>query len=385
MATLLACQKGPTIHGQLEGATDQTATLYLIDPQNLRSVAATYFGKVIDSATVEADGHFVFTHLPETHEPQLFELALKVPGMAPTFLETENPDQANYMPIIWQSGEDIHITANLAAFQNSFSITSPSAENRALLALRDIYQQGYQKHLAGKQWQVEDGSELLEKEDALLNFQQELMRFADTTSYLLPALVAVRWVSPENLYERVPEFLVNQCEKWAAAKPEHPWVKELCKEADPANLPVLVGDAFPNLDFPLLAGDTVKLHDHLGAKLTLVDLWASWCAPCRKENRDVLVPLCDAYHTQGLQIIGYGLESDADAWQHAVERDGANRWMQASDLEGDAPEFLKQIRVRTIPANFILDKNGVVLAKNLHGEALTAFVKNYFDVGGTVE
>ncbi len=349
----------------------------------MRGVAATYLGKVIDSAKVEADGRFVFAHLPVTQQPIVLELAVKVPGMAPNFLETDNPSRANYMPIIWQSGKTMHITANRENFQKSFIIASPSAENQALLALRDIYQQAYQKHLAGKQWQVEDGSELLEKEDAILNFQQELIHFADTTHYLLPALVAMRWISPENLYERISEFLVSQCEKWATAQPEHPWVTELCKEANPANLPVLVGDEFPNLALPLLAGNTITLHDHLGAKLTIIDLWASWCAPCRKENRDVLVPLWDAYHTQGLQIIAYGLESDADAWQNAVTRNGANRWVQASHLEGDAPPFLQQIRVRTIPANFILDENGVVLAKNLHGDALVDFVKSYLEKGST--
>lgn len=373
----MACQNPAAITGHLDGTAGKPTAIYLINPQNLRGVAAAYFGTVIDSVTVDADGHFAFATLPETQQPQLFELALKVPGMAPNYLETDNPAQANYMPIIWQTGEELHITANAEGFQKSFSITSPSAENRALLALRDIHQQAYQKHLAGKQWQVGDGSELLEKEDARLNFQKELILFADTTRYLMPALVAVRWVSPENLYERVPEFLVNQCEKWAAAQPEHPWVKELCKEANPANLPVLVGDEFPNLALPLLNGDTVLLRDHLGAKLTIIDLWASWCAPCRKENREVLVPLWDAYHAQGLQIIAYGLESDAEAWQKAVERDGANRWLQASHLKGDAPPFLQQIRVRTIPANFILDENRVVLAKNLHVDALVQFLRGY--------
>jgi len=380
-ATEMACQKPAAITGQLTGATGKSTTIYLIDPQNLRGVSATYFGKVIDSAIVQADGSFVFANLPETQQPVLLELAVKVPGMAPNFLETDHPAQANYMPIIWQTGEDVYITANREAFQKSFSIAAPSEENVALLALRDIYQNAYQNNLAGKHWLVEDGSELLKKEDAVLNFQQQLMHFADTTPYLLPALVAVRWVSPENLYERIPEFMVNQCEKWSKAQPEHPWVKELCKEANPANLPVLLGDEFPNLALPLLAGDTIQLLDHLGAKLTIIDLWASWCAPCRKENRDVLVPLWDAYHTQGLQIIAYGLESDADSWKNAIARDGANRWVQASDLAGDAPPFLQQIRVRTIPANFILDENAVVLAKNLHGDALVGFVKGYLEKG----
>ena len=195
----------------------------------------------------------------------------------------------------------------------------------------------------------------------------------------MPALVALRWVSPENNFERVPEFLVSQCNKWQEKQPEHPWVKELCKQCDPSNLPVLLGDVFPNLQLPMLTKDTLALNDLLGKKLTIIDLWASWCAPCRIENRKVLVPIWDAYHDQGLQIVAYGLESDVSTWKTAVEKDGANRWLHASDLQGDDAAFLKKIRVHTIPANFILDDKGVVIAKNIHGKALMDFVKTFME------
>ena len=127
----------------------------------------------------------------------------------------------------------------------------------------------------------------------------------------------------------------------------------------------------------MLTKDTLFLKDQLGKKLTIIDLWASWCAPCRKENREVLVPIWDEYHTQGLQIIAYGLESDASSWREAAERDGANRWLQASDLQGDDALFLKKIRIQTIPANFVLNDKGVVIAKNVHGRDLMNLVKIY--------
>jgi thiol-disulfide isomerase/thioredoxin len=263
----------------------------------------------------------------------------------------------------------------LDEFQNSFSIENPSEINKALLDLRDIKEKAYQTYLAGKHWQIEDGSQLLEKEQAILQYQTKLINYANSTQYLMPALVALRWVSPKNYYERVPEFLVSQCNKWKDEQPDHPWVKQLCKESDPSNLPVLVGNIFPNLKLPMLTKDTISLKEQLGNKLTIIDLWASWCAPCRKENREVLVPIWDEYHEQGLQIVAYGLESDESIWRAAVERDGANRWFHASDLQGDDAPFLKKIRVRTIPANFILDDKGMVIAKNVHGTALMDLVK----------
>ncbi|HEY5688651.1 MAG TPA: TlpA disulfide reductase family protein [Yeosuana sp.] len=374
---LIACHSPIDISGKLEGTEKKNIKMYLIKPENLRQVGASYLGKVIDSAVINSDGRFEFYNLPKTKEPVLLELVLSVSEKAPNYLQTDDLMKSNYMPILWQSGEPLCITAQLDAFQKSFSIEDPSEINKDLLNLRDTSQKAYQTYLAGKHWQIEDGSQLLEKEHAILQYQTKLIQFADNIQYLIPALVALRWVSPENDYERVPEFLVSQCQKWGEKQPDHPWVKQLCKESDISNLPVLVGDVFPNLKLPMITKDTLFLKAQLGKKLTIIDLWASWCAPCRKENREILVPIWNEYHGQGLQIIAYALESDGSTWRAAAQRDGAHRWLQASDLQGDDAPFLKKIRVRTIPANFILDDKGVVIAKNIHGRALMDLVKSY--------
>ncbi|MGB8374513.1 MAG: TlpA disulfide reductase family protein, partial [Salegentibacter sp.] len=332
----------------------------------LQEVAASFFGKVIDSAVVDSGGHFKFHNLPKTKESVLLEIAVQLSGKRPNYLQNDDPVRSNYMPILWQRGESLQITAKVDEFQKSFSLEQPSEINKALLDLRNIKQKAYQTYLEGKHWQIEEGDQLLEKEHAILQYQTELIKFADSIPHLIPAMVALRWVSPVNDYERVPEFLVRQCNKWKQKQPNHPWVKQLCKRSEPSDLPVLVGDVFPNLKLPMMTKDTLSLKEQLGKKLTIIDLWASWCAPCRRENREVLVPIWKEYHNQGLHIIGYGLESDESAWKAAAERDGANRWFQASDLQGDDAPFLKKIRVRTIPANFILDDKGVVIAKNIH-------------------
>lgn len=376
--SLTACNSPAAISGTLEGLDKENTKIYLIQPEDLQYVAASYLGKVIDSAIVNADGSFEFQNIPTTKEPVVLELAVQPTGKASNYLQTDDPIQANYMPIVWQSGESLHIAAKFDEFQKSFTIENPSDLNKALLAVRDIKAKAYQTYLADKHWNVEDGDELMAKEHALLQYKSALINFADSTPYLLPALVALRWVSPENDYERVPEFLVDQCRKWKEKEADHPWVKQLCKKSEPTNLPVLIGDKFPNIQLPLMAKDTVHLKDVLGKQLTIIDLWASWCAPCRLENRKVLVPLYDEYHDQGLQIVAYALESDEAAWKAAAARDGADRWLQSSDLKGDDAPFLKKIRVRTIPANFILDSNGVVIAKNLHGEDLMDLVKSSF-------
>ena len=227
----LNCSKEELIFGKIEDSGSDYI-IYLIQPEKLQEVAASYLGVVLDSAIVDSKGSFEFSSLPDASNPTLFELVIQKKGFPPNQLFNDTPLMSNYMPVVWQNDAVLNITANGNAFQNSFTIKNPSVENQSLLKLRDIKNEAYNNYLMGKEWQVEDGSQLLDKEKAILNYQKQLMDFAKNTSHLLPAMVALRWVSPENDYERVPEFLFNQCEKWKKEFSEHVWVEQLCEKSE---------------------------------------------------------------------------------------------------------------------------------------------------------
>ncbi len=354
--------------------------VYLIEPGSWGGIASSFAGTVLDSATIQADGQFAFAAMPNAPKPKLLELVVQRNNGAffANRMDNESPTTSNYFPIVWKNGEPISVAAEAAQFQKTFSIKNPSTENAAMLQLRDVRQAAFDQFLAEKTAEAHDESALLDEEKALQSFKQPMMQFAEATPYLLPALTAIRWVSIEKDYERVPEFIVSQAEKWQAAAPDHPWVKELAAVADRKILPVLVGDDVPDYPMPMLSGDTIPLRQLLGKRLTVLDLWASWCGPCRKENRNYLVPLWDKYHAAGFQIVGYALDADHGTWSNAIKKDGANRWLHASDLNGDDAPFFKELRLTTIPSNFLLDADGKVVAKNLHGEELQAFLEQYF-------
>ena len=136
-----------------------------------------------------------------------------------------------------------------------------------------------------------------------------------------------------------------------------------------------VGNIAPNFTAPNPEGKLVSLNDIKG-KVTIIDFWAAWCRPCRRENPNV-VKVYKKYHEKGLEIIGVSLDgspkqNDAkEAWIQAIEKDNLT-WHQVSNLNFFNDPVAKLYNIQSIPSTFILDSKGVIVAKNLRGQALEA-------------
>lgn len=149
------------------------------------------------------------------------------------------------------------------------------------------------------------------------------------------------------------------------------------KTALDATTAIVVGKPAPNFSAPSPEGKTISLKESLG-KVTIIDFWASWCGPCRAENPNV-VALYNEFHPQGLNIIGVSLDKDATKWKDAIAKDGLN-WPHVSNLKFWDEPIAKQYNVQSIPATFILDAKGNIVAKDLRGDELRAKVKELLGV-----
>ena len=134
---------------------------------------------------------------------------------------------------------------------------------------------------------------------------------------------------------------------------------------------IVIGKPAPNFSAPSPEGKTISLKESLG-KVTIIDFWASWCGPCRAENPNV-VALYNEFHPQGVNIIGVSLDKDAKKWKDAIAKDGLV-WPHVSNLKFWEDPIAKQYNVQSIPATFILDEKGNIVAKDLRGEELRAKV-----------
>lgn len=129
-----------------------------------------------------------------------------------------------------------------------------------------------------------------------------------------------------------------------------------------------VGQQAPDFTAKTPQGDDLSLHDLLGKGYLLLDFWASWCGPCRKENPNVVAAYRE-YKEKGFDILAVSLDKTREAWLKGIEQDGLN-YRHVSELKFWNSDIARLYGIRAIPANLLLDKNGKIVAKNLRGSDL---------------
>ena len=132
---------------------------------------------------------------------------------------------------------------------------------------------------------------------------------------------------------------------------------------------VRIGGMAPDITLPTPDGGTKSLSS-LKGKYVLIDFWASWCGPCRRENPNV-VKMYEKYKDKGFEIFGVSFDQSKEKWVEAIAKDKLT-WPHVSDLKGWESAAGKLYNITSIPHTVLIDKEGKIIAKNLRGAALEA-------------
>jgi peroxiredoxin len=176
-----------------------------------------------------------------------------------------------------------------------------------------------------------------------------------------------------EVFELMPQALLNKPTNTIMAQKINAKINIALNTFEPK-----IGAKAPDFTAPNPDGEMITLSNILG-KVTILDFWASWCRPCRIENPN-FVKIYEQYHAKGLEIISVSLDrnNQKQRWVEAIEKDQLN-WYNVSNLKFWQDPLAQLYNVSSIPATFILDKDGVILATKLRGGALEAKISELLD------
>ena len=314
---------------------------------------------VIDSVALDENGDFEF----QNYSPKIGFYRIRVTPQ-------------NFAMLVLDSADKVKVSGNITDLGNTYKVEG-SEETTLFLRYNemsksrdlrlDSLNKAFQSIMETSKMdaaRMDSVSRLFEAPyNAIVNSaNEEMIEKLKKNTEMYASLMAIQALDPDryaDIYKAVDQGLIKKYPNERNVKMFHNVVLSMLSTA--------IGQPAPEIELETPEGKELALSS-LKGKVVLIDFWASWCGPCRKEMPNV-VKAYAKFKNKGFEIFGVSLDQDKARWIEAIQKDGIT-WPQVSDLKQWQSSVVRQYNIQGIPYTVLLDREGNILAKNLRGDEL---------------